>query len=462
MRTKYEHLKGNPLPCSCASGSICLFMSIYRKQSIQRFLIPLLILAAVLNGAAEEPDSSSAAVDQFVSNLEPGQKPDQESGNSLSALDKFIFTVKTDHETGKAFLIKDDEGTVWMVSSSTVFEGAETTSIQNEDEETIEFPEQIQVARHSDAVRFKTGRSDGMSPAAECAFQEKLAVFSQCRNDDDKEEVEDLKEDLQELKESKENVEKFKKQMGSRSRMGRYTKADVDEALENIDEAIKEVREEIDSYEEKIADRRRIKKASPPVADGFMLSGEAVAIGPSRIELSTPINRFDGGGPVLNANQEVVGMNSYLMSGSSLPEWMIEGTRFADARQFALKLSDVEWMDISKEQYLEETEVTREMFNDLMTFAYIIARLSDYYLNDIRINTDNRAIERWIRKHNEISSKEITDDQKDFVSMIRRLEYAAGKAVQDLTIPYQQEQVQELESLYGRLRENFKQYINMQ
>lgn len=399
---------------------------------------------------------------------------------SLS-LDDAIFFVKTDVGSGIAFLLEDTNG-VWLVSNNSIFKGAEEYSIVNANGAGIPFPEQVEVAKERDLIRFRTDRPFGLHRADSCGFEEALVTFSQC-------ETFDLDNQIQRLTKGKKNLIAQKTRLaGEKVRLlkGRRTSAITDQ-IETLDEDIKEIGEKIEEIDQKVAacqeeiqTRMNAKKSAEALDKGFLLNGKALALGPDRIEISAPITRYDSGGPVLNKHNEVIGISSHLIEGSGLPDWVIEGTRFEDTRRFALKLDDVDWMPMTRKDYERETLFVQENFETLMVFAQITELLDDNYFKEISIPTENRDVQQWIKVHNKLTDKynKATHDvyysqhdvdravrgikrkiDKDYIALVEMLEDLENDAgrVHRVSIPFYQKQLIDLETLYCAIRERMEQ-----
>jgi hypothetical protein len=386
----------------------------------------------------------------------------QDAARESVSIEDAIFFVKTDTGKGVAFLMENPTGGVWMVSNSSNFQDSKTYQIVNAAGDQVSFPDQVFVAEDRDLIRFKTDCPAGLRRADACGFDEALLAFSYCNNKDENEAIKAFNKSLEELREARENIEDVKSKIDNPKYIVRYTEEELDEYLENVDESIEEVESEIAACKETVEDRNTAKKIGEKLTKGFLLNGQAVAVGPDRIEVSSPINRFDRGGPVLNKERELVGIASHMMQGSGLPDWVTEGTRFEETRCFALKLDGVKWIPMARNEYQKELACVQENFDALSAFASVIDGLSEGYMQHVSVQTDNRDIQRWVETHNQLSYKdsdrEIEQDKKAFLRMVRRLEYDAGK-LSDVSIPYHQQQLADLAEMYGAIRERTKKIM---
>ena len=79
------------------------------------------------------------------------------------------------------------------------------------------------------------------------------------------------------------------------------------------------------------------------------LGGQVIGVGPSEIEVTTPLIPGNSGGPILNRRNEVLGVATYV--AASKREWWARGTRFAQVRRVATRLDGVEWVPLSLQAF---------------------------------------------------------------------------------------------------------------
>ena len=376
--------------------------------------------------------------------------------------DDHLFFVTTDNGDGVAFLMEGPKGGIWMVSSSSVFQGTEHYRIANRSGTMVRVPEQVLVAKKRDLILFRTDQPSGFPLAEKCGFEEKLLTFSLCKDGGETEAIRELNEAKDSLKETVDDINEilrdYNKYVTYRER---WTREELEEALEEIDEDIKEIDEEIAGYEKDKKERLEAQAAAVELDKGVLLKGTAVALGPNQIEISAPITRHDSGGPVVNRDGEVVGISSHLIERSGLPDWITEGTQFEGARRFALRLEGVEWMPMSRAEYEKQTLFVQENYDTLGVFADIMDQLNDSYFRTVRVDTDSRDIERWAESHNEMlagsrNDQKIEEDFDDFVRMIRRLENDAAR-LKNVSIPFYQEQMFGLSKMYHNIYERLRE-----
>jgi hypothetical protein len=134
-----------------------------------------------------------------------------------------------------------------------------------------------------------------------------------------------------------------------------------------------------------------------------------------------------------------------MMYGSGLPEWVTEGTRFEDTRRFAVKLDGVEWLLMSRKEYLRETERVQENIAAFRSFVQIVENIREGRAPRHKVKTDNSYITRWLKDR-------IGKDS--LLLLLRRLKYSANKV--KVSNPYQQQQLENLAELYETIHERIK------
>lgn len=79
------------------------------------------------------------------------------------------------------------------------------------------------------------------------------------------------------------------------------------------------------------------------------LPGQMIGVGPREIEVTSPFIPGNSGGPILNRNNEVLGVATYVASRKG--EWWAQGTRFAQVRRVATRIDGVEWVALSLKNF---------------------------------------------------------------------------------------------------------------
>jgi len=409
---------------------------------MKRFLFLLLVISGSLAGAVQETNHVTAA---STAPKEP------------VTMDDAVFFIRTESGVGVAFLLEDQDG-VWMISNISALEGAKTYKFFNANDVYISFPDQVEVAKTRDLIRFRTDRPAGLRRATSCGFEEELFAFSQCVDNVEDRAIRRLEKDISALQERKND----------------------EEDDEDVDTRIDEIKKRIAAHKENKLKRQEAKENAAQLKKGYLLGGQAVALGPDRIEMSALITWHDSGGPVINKKNEVVGISSHLIENSGLPNWVTEGTRFEDTRRFALKQDGTQWVPMTRKDFQKETGYLQASFDALIVFAEIAEALQEDYFQKIVIPTENRAVLKWIETHNELSrtyfkatNKRYRDqkavdravkklvekaekDSIELIKLVKRLGRDAGRMYR-VSIPSYQQQLIDLEELYINISEHMEQ-----
>jgi hypothetical protein len=130
--------------------------------------------------------------------------------------------------------------------------------------------------------------------------------------------------------------------------------------------------------------------------------GKIKGIGATELEVDTDFVPGNSGGPVINSENKVVGIATYILRGDEKPDWVTKDTRYSKPRRFTIRPSRVEdWRKISREEYAKQVG---DLNNALRLFdqAYWSYRMLDEgkgYLSNLP-NNWHRDILQILRNHN--------------------------------------------------------------
>jgi len=253
--------------------------------------------------------------------------------------EEFLFTVQCDgRESGSGFLMADSEG-AWMVSNDHVVrnDGVIRFVGMLDDTRVYTLPETIEVAANRDAVRFKTEETNGFLLAETSFFDETVFAF------------------------------------GNSDGLGVITKSE----------------------------------------------GKVVGKGRGEIEVTCDIISGNSGGPVLNESNEVVGVATFTVTGSSVKvavelsgnvsaaerERLAEkiktrqGTRYLEARRFAVPLHDAEWQPVALEIFQQESESYEKIDDRYARFNKTVTTV--FRCRSISSENEDIFSRSWIKKYNQ-------------------------------------------------------------
>ncbi len=164
------------------------------------------------------------------------------------------------------------------------------------------------------------------------------------------------------------------------------------------------------------------------------LEGKILGIGPSEIEVSTPFIPGNSGGPIVNAEQMVVGVSTYMIRTENLPEWIKSGSRFGEARRFAVRVTDdIQWVRISAAALVQQTKSLDLAEKLLLEYAKHIRSMSSGLFatplmsefqdrGEMRVFVDsyNRTCAEYARRHGRGSRTDFLREAKEHVGRLSR------------------------------------------
>jgi hypothetical protein len=130
--------------------------------------------------------------------------------------------------------------------------------------------------------------------------------------------------------------------------------------------------------------------------------GKIKGIGPSEIEVDSDFVPGNSGGPVIDSENNVIGIATYITHGDKKPDWVTKDTRYSKARRFIIRPSRVEdWREISREEYAKQVsdlEDAINLFNQIY-WTYQMLDEGKGYLSNIPANW-HRDVLQVLRNHN--------------------------------------------------------------
>jgi S1-C subfamily serine protease len=105
--------------------------------------------------------------------------------------------------------------------------------------------------------------------------------------------------------------------------------------------------------------------------------GKILGVGPDVVEVSAQFIQGNSGGPIVNANGQVVGIATFLKRHTDMAKWVTSGTRFESARRFGVRLTNsirwsaTTWSALSTDSTINVAVET--FLNDAATLANALA-----------------------------------------------------------------------------------------
>lgn len=108
------------------------------------------------------------------------------------------------------------------------------------------------------------------------------------------------------------------------------------------------------------------------------LSGKVLAVGPDNVEVDSPFVRGNSGSPVLNQEGQVMAVASFVSRVKPDQDWVKKGTRFEEARRFAIRLNIAhQWKPVEWEDFYRQTI----MQHDIEALILDLARILPAWIN---------------------------------------------------------------------------------
>jgi S1-C subfamily serine protease len=165
------------------------------------------------------------------------------------------------------------------------------------------------------------------------------------------------------------------------------------------------------------------------------LEGRVLGIGPAQIEVTSEFIPGNSGGPLLDRDNRVIGVATYLLRGESVPDWIKAGTRFSSTRRFGVRVTeDVQWEPMTLAMLLRQTTLLQAGEETFSQYIGAIKVISEHPLAqplaatlsqraDMRIFVDdyNRACrDMAARKGNNVNKSDFVARMRDNVGKLGR------------------------------------------
>lgn len=104
--------------------------------------------------------------------------------------------------------------------------------------------------------------------------------------------------------------------------------------------------------------------------------GKVVGVGPSEIEVDAKFVPGNSGSPMLDENNEVIGVATY--ATREKPTWITENTRFSDVRRFGLRMTVDDWVNVTPKQISDCLYLQTDVWTALNDIAILTLRKNGY------------------------------------------------------------------------------------
>ncbi len=131
------------------------------------------------------------------------------------------------------------------------------------------------------------------------------------------------------------------------------------------------------------------------------LDGEILALGPDKVEVSAEFIPGNSGGPVLSESNQVIGVSTYLKRYGSMPDWIIEGTRFEGTRRMAVRVDNVDWISMTWDDFCREAARVQKIEDCSDAVIHIVHTLSEDGYEMIYSDVDHNELQKWLKRHNQ-------------------------------------------------------------
>ncbi|MGE4490435.1 MAG: serine protease [Kiritimatiellales bacterium] len=136
--------------------------------------------------------------------------------------------------------------------------------------------------------------------------------------------------------------------------------------------------------------------------------GKVVGKGRGEIEVTCEIIPGNSGGPVINTNDDVVGISTFIITApskkySSESAQLMKvletrkGTRYEETRRFAVPLHDAQWQPVEKDVFVKESVKAEDFMDKATRFDAIVRAV--FLCRPISIENEDILSRGWIRTY---------------------------------------------------------------
>ena len=112
------------------------------------------------------------------------------------------------------------------------------------------------------------------------------------------------------------------------------------------------------------------------------LEGKVLGVGPAQIEVSSEFIPGNSGGPIVNKENRVLGIATYVLRGESVPDWIKAGTRFSTTRRFGVRVTDdVKWDVVPLATLLRQTTIQHAGEEVFSQYIAVVRTISEHPLS---------------------------------------------------------------------------------
>jgi len=113
-------------------------------------------------------------------------------------------------------------------------------------------------------------------------------------------------------------------------------------------------------FQDSVSANSKVAILGNSLGSGVITSGEGMikGVGPFELEIDADFVNGNSGGPVLDSNNKVVGVSTYIIPADSKPNWVTEDTRYSKSRRFILRPTKIsDWITIAPHDYAKQRDV---------------------------------------------------------------------------------------------------------